>query len=123
MVQRRQSDQAITPGGFGLGSFTDPENRELRKASPLRRLSIFLVCQVLLATGVSFAAGQDVPVLEDGGHFDCLPIAGFGLRGVRLWEPEDEAKGKLGAPLRRSEGGGEDEQCEVSRRLPHLIAW
>jgi hypothetical protein len=64
---------------------------------------------LLLTPSLVVAAGAGKPLLKDGGHFDCLSIAGFGLRGVRLWEPEDEAKDKLGAPLRVTEGVGEDD--------------
>ncbi len=69
----------------------------------------WLFCLLLLSPGAVFAAGEKAPALRDGGHFDCFPIAAFGLRGVRLWEPEIQAKEKLGEPLRRSEGGGEDD--------------
>lgn len=109
MIRRRQSVRAILPGDLGFGLFTNPDEQEMRRTAPLRRLWICLVCQMFLVTSVSFGAGQDAPALVDGGNFDCLPIADFGLRGVRLGEPEDAAKGKLGEPLRRSEGGGEDD--------------
>ncbi len=109
MIRRCQSVRAILPGDLGFGLFTNPDEQELRRTAPLRRLSICLMCQMFLVTSVSFGAGQDPPALKDGGHFDCLPIAGFGLRGVRLWEPEDAAKGKLGEPLRITEGSGEDD--------------
>ena len=119
MIRRPQSVQAILPGDFGFGLFTNPDEKELRRTAPLRRLSIILVCQIFLVTGVSFAAERVAPALKDGGHFDCLPIAGFGLRGVRLWEPEDVAKGKLGEPLRRSEGGGEDDGGQYTEVTYH----
>ena len=119
MVRRRQSVQAILPGDFGFESFTNPDEQEMRRTVPLRRLSIYLVCQIFLVTSASFAAGQDAPALKDGGHFDCLPIADFGLRDVRLWEPEDVAKGKLGEPLRITEGSGEDDGGQYTENTYH----
>ncbi len=57
--------------------------------------------------------------LVNGGHFDCLPLAGFGLRGVRLWESEDAAKGKLGEPLRITEGSSEDDGGQYTEVTYH----
>lgn len=97
----------------------NPDEQKSRRTAPLRRLSICLVCQMFLVTNVSFGAGQDAPALEDGGHFGCLPIAGFGLRDVSLWEPEDVAKAKLGAPLRITEGSGEDDGGQYTEITYH----
>ncbi len=119
MFRRCQSIQAISPGDFGFGLFRNPDEQKMRRTAPLRRLSIFLVCQIFLVAGVSFAAEQDALALKDGGHFDCLPIAGFGMRGVRLWEPQDVAKGKLGEPLRITEGSGEDDGGQYTEVTYH----
>lgn len=91
----------------------------MKRTALLYRLSIHLVCQIFLATGVSCAVGQETSTLKDGGHFDCLPIAGFGLRGVRLWEPEDAAKDRLGEPPWISEGSGEDDGGPYSEITYH----
>lgn len=87
--------------------------------SPGGILSICLLCQISLVMGVPLATEQQAPALRDGGHFDCLPIADFGLRGVRLWEPEDIAKDKLGESLWITEGSGEDDSGPYSEITYH----
>lgn len=47
--------------------------------------------------------------LVDAGEFDCIPIENFGLRGVRLWEPEETIKSLLGEPISISHSGSEDD--------------
>jgi len=91
----------------------------MKTAALLYRLSIHLVFRIFLVTGISCAVGQEAPVLKDGGHFDCLPIADFGLRGVRLWEPEDTAKDKPGESLWITKGSGEDDGGPYSEITYH----
>jgi hypothetical protein len=47
--------------------------------------------------------------LVDAGEFDCIPIENFGLKGVRLWEPEETIKSLLGEPESMSHSGSEDD--------------
>jgi hypothetical protein len=99
--------------------FTQPDGRKMKTAALLYHLSIQLVCQIFLVTGVSCAVGQEAPTLKDGGHFDCLSIADFGLRGVRLWEPEATAKDKPGESLWITKGSGEDDGGPYSEITHH----
>jgi len=62
-----------------------------------------------LAAGVSTAEESDKGALVDAGEFDCLPIAVFGLKGIRLWQPEETIARELGKPSSISEGSGEDD--------------
>jgi len=52
-------------------------------------------------------AGENV--LKDGGYFDCLPIDDFGLKGLRLSEPENSIRRLLGEPLSVETGWSEDD--------------
>jgi hypothetical protein len=47
--------------------------------------------------------------LVNAGEFDCVPIENFGLKGVRLWEPEETIKRLLGEPESISHSGSEDD--------------
>ena len=47
--------------------------------------------------------------LVNAGEFDCIPIENFGLKGVRLWEPEETIKRLLGEPESISHRGSEDD--------------
>ncbi len=47
--------------------------------------------------------------LVDAGHFDCIPVEHFGLKGVRLWAPEESIRNLLGEPSSILQGAGEDD--------------
>jgi hypothetical protein len=72
---------------------------------------VFLVVLVplCLAGSASLAAEGKESALVDAGYFDCLPISIFGLKDIRLWEPEQSITEKLGKPLSLGKGSGEDD--------------
>lgn len=63
----------------------------------------------MVAFAVSAEAQEQPVVLIDGGHFDCLPVATFGLKGLRLWQPEAQVTVLLGKPGAIEMGGSEDD--------------
>lgn len=83
-------------------------------------LEVLLSMRVALLSFIVATAGQFILVpiahgqssqtyLVDGGHFDCIPIENFGLKGIRLWEPEETIRRLLGEPESISHSGGEDD--------------
>jgi hypothetical protein len=72
-----------------------------------------LACVLLSLLMVTFAsspgAEEKGTVLIDGGHFDCLPVSTFGLKGLRLWQPEVQVTALLGKPESIAISGSEDD--------------
>jgi hypothetical protein len=72
-----------------------------------------LICLSILyiLTFPAVSKGEDIKnsVLIDGGNFDCLPVSTFGLKGIRLWKPENTILKTLGKPNSITIGGGEDD--------------
>ena len=72
-----------------------------------------LYCIIAIAGQSLFAPtayGQSSQIyLVNAGKFDCIPIENFGLKGVRLWEPEETITSLLGEPESISHSGSEDD--------------
>jgi hypothetical protein len=59
---------------------------------------------------MSFTYGRSSqPYLVNAGEYDCIPIENFGLKGVRLWEPEETIERLLGEPESISHSGSDDD--------------
>ena len=87
---------------------------------PYPTSEISLSIRIFLRSFVIAVAGQllSIPItygqssqthLVNAGEFDCLPIENFGLKGVRLWEPEETVTMLLGEPESISHSGSEDD--------------
>lgn len=63
---------------------------------PLFSLSFSLF---LVAYASSLVSEEKRPPLIDGGGFDCFPLSTFGLKGLRLWQPESSVPVLLGEPI------------------------
>jgi hypothetical protein len=74
-----------------------------------RPFPAMLLSLYMAAFAVSAGAEEQPAVLVDGGHFDCLPVATFGLKGLRLWQPEAQVTAHLGEPASIETGGNEDD--------------
>lgn len=81
---------------------------------------ILLSVRMILLTLIIAVAGQfffmpmsygqsSQPYLVNAGEFDCIPIENFGLKGIRLWEPEETIVTLLGEPESISHSGSEDD--------------
>lgn len=76
----------------------------------MRKLQfLFLLLYILAFSTFSIGLSADATVLVDGGHFDCLPVSTFGLKGIRLWKPENTVLKALGKPNSITTGSGEDD--------------
>lgn len=64
---------------------------------------------LLLVAIPNIGSAKDSTVLVDGGHYDCLPVSIFGLKGVRLWQPSHELVNQLGEPKNIEKSDGEDD--------------
>ena len=70
---------------------------------------LFLLLSVFSFATFSIGSSKSPTVLVDGGHFDCLPVSTFGLKGIRLWKPENTVLEAVGKPRSITHGGGEDD--------------
>jgi hypothetical protein len=85
------------------------EHISLRHTTMPRLVFFVFLVALCLAGGASLASEGGEPALVVAGHFDCLPISVFGLKDIRLWEPEQSITEKLGKPLSLGKGSGEDD--------------
>lgn len=76
----------------------------------MRKLQLlFLLFYISGFAAFSFGSSESPTVLVDGGEFDCLPLSIFGLKNIRLWEPEITVSKELGKPESITKGWGEDD--------------
>lgn len=77
------------------------------------QMRIILVSFIIMVTTQSLftpvAYCQSPIYLVNAGDFDCIPLENFGLKGVRLWKPEESIKTLLGEPESISHSGSEDD--------------
>ncbi len=69
--------------------------------------SLFLTAHLLVPATLPAQSAQTW--LIDAGNYDCIPVENFGLRGVRLWEPEESIIKRLGRPQSISYSDGVDD--------------
>lgn len=75
----------------------------------MRRHSGFLLLSVIPLFVFAAELDETRGVLIDGGWFDCLPLETFGLKGLRLSEPEASIVTLLGDPKSKTVGWSEDD--------------
>ena len=75
----------------------------------MRNQLLFLLSYTFSLAALSIGSPKTTTVLVDGGHFDCLPVSTFGLKGIRLWKPEHTVAKTMGKPNSITTGRGEDD--------------
>jgi len=74
----------------------------------LRLYCIIAIAGQSLFVPITYGQSSQI-YLVNAGEFDCIPIENFGLKGVRLWEPEETITRLLGEPESISHSGSEDD--------------
>ena len=81
-------------------------------------LRMFLLLVIFLFASASEPDEGKHPLI-DTGEFDCLPVSTFGLKGLRLWNPEGSIRSLLGKPKSVAVGWDEDDGGRYEVRTFH----
>ena len=82
-------------------------------------LSLLLIVTALLCSVENARAESAQTWLVNAGHFDCIPVENFGLKGLRLWAPEETIRKLLGEPSSISQGDSEDDGGPYNINIYH----